>query len=276
MDFLKRTLDSISLETGVQIRCLSFPISLLGIEWSRRAVLAEDADALFSVMMQSLDLYQTPLPRVIVTLCTTGEGGAQELKAYIERYGKADGFEIVAMAGSDRERLRAELSELQQRALPACIVGAQDPKLFGIPFVSIADVLSCKTSVLPEVLRGKNREKKRIDIQQVFDYLDEQFEHADTQKLRKLLPPIVEQFNESVGPMSIDTEVGVLMHNACSVNRLCSGAATPQNLRREEIIGQHGEAYRTLRKDLKPLEKAFHIIFPDDELANILMILYKL
>ena len=276
MDFLRQILDSIALETGILIRTISFPIPLIGIEWSRRAVLAEDANALFTTIMQSMNLYREPLPRTIITLCTTGAGGAQELKSYIERYGKADGVEIVAMAGSDRERLKAELAELQKRALPVCIVGAQDPKLFGIPFVSIADVLGCNPAVLPEVLCGKNREKKRIDIQQVFDYLDEQFEFADTRKLRKLLPPIVERFNESVAPMSIDTEVGLLMHIACSVNRLCSGAATPQNLRREEIIGQHGEAYGTLRKELKPLEKAFHIIFPDNELANIIMILYKL
>ncbi len=276
MDFIGQILDSIAQETGVQIRAMSFPIPLIGIEWSRRAVLAEDTDSLFSGMMQSLNLYQIHFPRVIVALCTTGEGGAQELKSYIERYGKADDIEIVAMAGADREKLKAELSELQKRALPVCIVGTQDPKLFNIPFVSIADVLSCSTAVLPEVLRGKNREKKHIDIQQVFDYLEEQFEYADARKLRKLLPPIVEQFNESVISMSIDTEIGLLMHIACSINRLCSGASTPQNLRREDIIFQHGEAYRTLRKELKPLEKAFRIIFPDDELANILMIIFKL
>ncbi len=276
MDFLERLLDTAALETGVQVRAIAFPVTLFGIECSRRAALAQDADALFPVVMQSLDLYRKPLPRAIVTLCTTGIGGAQELKSYIERYGEPGDMEVVALAGADRERLKTELSALQKRVFPVCIVGTHDPKLFGIPFIPVGDVLGCDASMLPEVLRGKNREKQRIDTQQVFDYLEEQFEFADTKKLRRLLPAIVEHFNASIVPMSIDTEVGLLMHIACSVNRLCSGAATPQNLRKEEIIGQHGEAYATLRKELKPLEKAFHIIFPDDELANILMIQYKL
>jgi len=276
MNFLERLLDTAALETGVQVRAIAFPVTLFGIECSRRAALAQDADALFSIVTQNLELYRKPLPRAIVTLCTTGAGGAQELKSYIERYGGQDGTEVVALASADRERLKTELSALQKRVFPVCIVGTYDPKLFGIPFVPVGDVLGCDTSMLPEVLRGKNREKQRINTQQVFDYLDEQFEFADTKKLRRLLPAIVEHFNSSIAPMSIDTEIGLLMHIACSVNRLCSGAATPQNLRREEIIGQHGEAYATLRKKLKPLEKAFRIIFPDDELANILMIQYKL
>jgi len=276
MDYLERLLDTAALESGIQIRTIAFPLTLFGIECARRAALTQDADALFPIVMQNLDFYRKPLPRAIVTLCTTGLGGAQEMKSYIERYGDLDGMEVVALAGADRERLKTELSALQKRVFPACIVGTRDPGLFGIPFIPVGDVFGCEPSMLPEILRGKNREKQRIDARQVFDYLDEQFEYADTKKLRRLLPDIVEHFNASIVPMSIDTEVGLLMHIACSVNRLCSGAATPQNLRREEIIDQYRQSYSTLRRELKPLEKAFHIIFPDDELANILMIQYKL
>ncbi|HRX58343.1 MAG TPA: PRD domain-containing protein [Eubacteriales bacterium] len=276
MDFLERLLDTAALETGVQIRTIAFPVTLFGIECARKAALAQDADALYPFVMQSLDFYRKPLPRAIITLCTTGAGGAQELKSYIERYGGSGGTEVVALACADRERLKTELAALQKRVFPVCIVGTHDPRLFGIPFIPVGDVLGCDRSVLPEVLRGKNREKQRIDADQVFDYLDEQFEFADTKKLRRLLPAIVERFNTSITPMSIDTEVGLLMHIACSVNRLCSGAATPQNLRKEEIIDAYGAAYAALRRELRPLEKAFHIIFPDDELANILMIQYKL
>lgn len=276
MDFLERLLDTAALETGVQVRAIAFPVTLFGIECARKAALTQDADALYPVVLQSLELYRKPLPRAIVTLCTTGTGGAEELKSYIERYGKTGDMEVVALACADPERLKTELSALQKRVFPVCIVGTHDPKLFGIPFIPVGDVLGCGTSMLSEVLRGKTREKQRIDVNQVFDYLDEQFEFADTKKLRRMLPTIVEGFNASITPMSIDTEIGLLMHIACSVNRLCSGAATPQNLRKEEIIAQHSAAYATLRRELKPLEKSFRIIFPDDELANILMIQYKL
>jgi transcriptional antiterminator len=42
------------------------------------------------------------------------------------------------------------------------------------------------------------------------------------------------------------------------------------------IISKHYRQFKEVLKLVKPIEKAFDIIFNDDEIANILTIIYKL
>ncbi|MHB8805968.1 MAG: PRD domain-containing protein [Anaerolineaceae bacterium] len=276
MEFLNAFFGSISLETGIEIRTVEFPVTLIGIEWARRAAVANDVDILYQNVMKNLPSYRKPLNRVIVTLCTTGEGSAQELKKYIEKYGNVHDMQIISLSMTDREQLRDQLQALQTTAIIHCIVSVHDPKLFGIPFIPISDVLGADPSALPEILRLKNHEKSRIDFNEVFRYLDEQLEYADVKKLQRVLPPVIEQIDKDVLHMSLDTEIGLLMHIACCINRILAKETIPQNIHKGQIIKTHPDCYKKILRIIKPLEHAFGIIFPDDEIANIIMIINKL
>lgn len=276
MDFLNKFFESISLETGIEIRPVEFPITLMGIEWARRAAIADDVDSLYQSIMKNQHFYKKPFERVIVTLCTTGEGGAQELKNYIEKYGDIQDMKIISLPMADQDQLRNQLNAIQATSIIHCIVGVHDPRLFGIPFIPISDVLGADPSALPQILKLKNHEKSRINFNEVFSYLDEQLENVDVHKLQHMLPSVIEQINKEIMHMSLDTEIGLLIHLACCVNRILAKEAIPQNLRREQILKTHNECYRKLLRILKPIERAFGIIFPDDEMANIIMILNKL
>jgi len=276
MKFLNTFFESISLETGIEVRAVEFPVTLMGIEWARRAAVANDVDALYQNVISSLPFYKKPFERVIVTLCTTGEGGAQELKKYIEKYGDVPNMEIISLSIADREQLRDQLQMMQKTAIVHCIVSIEDPKLFGIPFIPISDVLGADPSALPEILRFKNHEKSRIDFNEVFRYLDEQLEYADVKKLQRMLPPVIEQIDRDILHMSLDTEIGLLMHIACCINRILAKEAIPQNIHKDQIIKTHTDHYKNILRIIKPLEHAFGIIFPDDEIANIIMIINKL
>ena len=76
--------------------------------------------------------------------------------------------------------------------------------------------------------------------------------------------------------MSIDTEVGLLMHLACSINRIVAKEPIPRNLHKDEIIHDNEDCYKKLLKVMKPLERSFGIIFTDDEMANLITIINKL
>lgn len=276
MEYLSAIFDAIADETGIEIRTVQLPITLIGIEWSRRAAIAGDVDTLYRSVMTNLDPYMKPSERVIVTLCTTGEGGAAQLKDYIAQYGCVDNMKIVPLTITDRGLLKNRLIELQKDAVIHCIVGTFDPNLLGIPFIPVSEVLGCSPDMLPEVLKFKNREKSRIDLNEVFSYLSEQLEYVNIKKLKRMLPDLIEQINANVAPMSLDTEIGLLMHIACCLNRMAGKERIPVNIRREQIIKSYDAQYRELRRIIKPFERAFGLIVPDDEMANIIMIIYKL
>ncbi|MCL2255211.1 MAG: PRD domain-containing protein, partial [Lachnospiraceae bacterium] len=276
MDFLAPMLNTAAGEIGIEIRTIKLPITLSGIEWSRRAAIVSDVDTLSQSINTTINGYKKSPKKIIVTLCTTGEGGALQLKKYIMKYGDMKDIDIVPLAMANGELLRNKLTELQDEYLIYCIVGTFDPMLFGIPYIPVSDVLGVSPKMLPEILRFKKQEKSRIDLDEVFAYLKEQLLNIDVKKLRNLLPPIIEEFNEKITPMSIDTEVGLLIHMACSINRLAGNLSLPVNIRKEAIIKAYDTHYKQIRKLVKPLEKAFKTIITDDELANIIMIVNKL
>jgi transcriptional regulatory protein LevR/transcriptional regulator with AAA-type ATPase domain len=275
-EFVNNIFETIEIETNIEIRTVQMPITMIGVEWARKAAVAEDVDTLYQSIISTSQQYSPRLERVIVTLCTTGNGGALELKKYIEKHGDVHNMKIVPLAVADPEQFRENLRLLQKQAVIHCIVGTNDPRLFGIPFISVSDVLGVDQGELPQVLQFKKRDKSRINFEEVFKYLGEQLDNVNINKLRKMLPQIIDQINSEVVHMSIDTEIGLLMHIACSINRILSKDPLPQNLRKDQILKNNEACYKKLLRVLKPLEHYFDIIFTDDELANIIMIINKL
>ena len=78
--------------------------------------------------IDGLDCYR----KYIVTLCTTGKGGAEELKRYIEKYGQLEDTEVIPMSVTDKELLRDNLKHLMTTGVVQCIVGTYDPGVWNV------------------------------------------------------------------------------------------------------------------------------------------------
>lgn len=168
-------------------------------------------------------------------MCTTGKNGAEELKTYLERYGQLEGMTIIPLAIVDRDRLREELVRIMNTSVIQCLVGTFDPKLFALPFVSVSEVFGTPKEKLPLLLRQVREGKLNIDYTEVFSYLNEQLEHTDVGKLKKLLPDFIHEVNDKICELSPDSEVGLFIHVACCIARIRSKEPTPKNVRREII-----------------------------------------
>ena len=276
MDVLRELLLSISLESGIEVRMAKLPILTVGILSARLAAASSGIDDLYKEVLRHLSGYNEPAKRLIVTLCTTGEGGAQQLKSYLEQYGNLGERAVVPLAISDRELLRTRLLELMQSAVIDCIVGTFDPGFFSIPFIPVSEVFGAPPEQLPALLNAGRPEKEQLNLDEMFGYLAEHLEHTDLQKLRRLLPPALQAVSEKVQPMNIDIEIGLFLHIACCINRLLAKQPPQQNLHKAEIYKKYEAEFKTILSILRPLEKGFGIIFSDDEVANMLAIIYKL
>lgn len=274
--FLSEMLVSMENELNIVIRQLPIPITTIGIELVRKAALEDNVDSVYQSVMSNMGVIGTHIKKVIVTLCTTGKGSAEELKHYIERYGKIEGMEIISLSISDRDRLREELVHIMKTNIIQCVVGTFDPKLFSISFISISEIFGTPKEKLPGLLQLRREEKKGIDYEEVFRYLEEQLEYTNVEKLKKLLPQLILKINEKICELSLDSEVGLFIHISCCIDRMKGQLPSPQNVKRDVIISKYNGEFKILLKLVKPLEKTFDIIFNDDEISNILTIIYKL
>ena len=110
----------------------------------------------------------------------------------------------------------------------------------------------------------------------MFAYLGEQLTHTDVEKLRKILPDIMKEINAALMELSLDAEAGLLIHISCCIDRLLAKQEVATNPRKAAILLQYDKEFKKLLKIVKPLEKTFHVIINDDEIANILTIIYQL
>ncbi|MEA4912418.1 MAG: PRD domain-containing protein, partial [Oscillospiraceae bacterium] len=169
-----------------------------------------------------------------------------------------------------------KLSELMKTSVIECVIGAWDPKLFSLPFLPMSELLNAPPQELGELLSLRKQRREDINFDEVYAYLGEQLEKVSVKKLRKLLPRFIRGVNETVCRLSVDTEIGLFVHVACCINRLLEREPVRPNAHTADILRQYDGQFKAVSALLQPLEASFGVIFSDDELANILMIIYKL
>jgi transcriptional regulatory protein LevR len=281
MGSFKDMLLNIAKETGIEIRQLYMPITLLGIDAARRSMLDEDIDNTYHHLLQNIqqiyaqEEYKFKAP-IFVTLCATGEGGALELKKYIERYSTKP-REVIPLAISDRKVLVEKVKELLEVYSIKSFIGTYNPNLFGIPYISIQDVFECPPEKIDQLLEFNPIGDKGLDMEAIYDYLDDSLEYVDIQKIRKYLPNLLDSIeNVSNETLDMDQKLGLFIHIASSINRSLSKETSPVNRKREQIFAKYEPLTKELVRLLKPIERSFGIIVNDDEIANIVCIIKKL
>lgn len=277
MGSIKTMLETIAEEVDVKIRYMNIPVTLVGIDVARKCSMETDIDYVYHVAnLEVNNMYRNEEKRtdIIVTLCHTGEGGATQLKRYIDQYSKL-GMKTFALSISARADLLQEVLSLQKTYRIHAFVGTYDPRLLGIPFISISKIFENNKEDLDRILMFEPIQSKYFDYNEVYKYLEEQLKYVSIPKLKTVLPDIIDEFS-LLYQLSEDQRVGIFMHLACLVERLLEGNAVIKNEDKNKMISVFEEDYKAITKILNTLEKTFKVIIDDNEIATIIMIIKKI
>ena len=109
MGSIKTMVETIVAEVPLKVRLIHMPITLVGLDLARKATFEDKLDVVVDGVLESMRSYlsvvpqpvSAPLKPVLITLCSTGEGGAVHLKNYLMKtMGVAD-EDIIPLAISD-------------------------------------------------------------------------------------------------------------------------------------------------------------------------------
>lgn len=278
MGSIKTMLDTIGDETNIKLRYINIPITLMGIDIARKCAAETDIDYIYHMARLELEdlqpFHKKNRPSVIITLCHTGEGGAMQLKHYVDQYSRLN-MKTIPLAISNREELIKEVSLLQKTYDIHAFIGTYDPKLLGIPFIPIAKIFENTREDLDRILLFEPVHSRSFDYREVYDYLETQLQYVSVAKLKTLLPDTIDRFSIPYD-LSNDQKIGLFMHIACLIERLLEGKTTPCNEEKDKLFTLFKEDYKLIRSFLKPLERTFKIIIDDNEVATIMMIVKKI
>lgn len=277
MGSIKTMLEAISEEIDVKIRYINIPVTLVGIDIARKCAMETDVDYVYhmaNLELNNMYINEEKHNEAIITLCHTGEGGALQLKRYIDQYSKLK-IKTIPLAISSRDELLKEVMSLQKTYSIHCFVGTYDPKMFGIPFIPIAKVFEHPKSELDRIIMFEPVNSHTFDYRQVYAFLQEQFKYVSIAKLKSVLPDIIDEFSLLYN-LNEDQRGGLFMHLSCLVERLLDGKSSAKNRDKNKILSVFEEDYQIVSKIIKPLEKTFKVIIDDDEIATIIMIIKKI
>ncbi len=277
MGSIKTMLDTIVEDLNIKIRYICFPITLVGLDVARKCMQESDLDYVYHTSIQEMKTLfdqKTSRKDIIITLCHTGEGGAYQLKQYIDQYSNL-GIRTVPLAISKRDELISQVMELKKVFNIHCFVGTYDPKLLGIPFISMTKIFENKPENIDRILMFEPVQSKQLDYSAIYSFLEEQFKCISVSKLKSILPSIIDEL-EIIYSLNADQKVGLFVHIACLLENCKLGVHAAKDKNLEEVIENYPDDFKTVSKVLKPLEKAFKVIIEDDQIAVIIMILNKI
>lgn len=275
MGSIKTMLEMIQEETKIQLRLIYMPITLIGLDVARKCSMEEDIDVAYhSTMTELANLREGFIkkPKVLITLCHTGEGGAEQLKEYIDKYSNLN-MKTIPLAISNKKALLNEIMAIQQANEVHAFVGTYNPKLFGIPFLPISEIFSAKPQKLDQILLFKPINEVSVNYEEINANLEEQLNHISIQKLKKCLPQFISELNDMYS-LNEDQEIGLYMHIASMINNLLDNKSLPKNQNIEYLLENRTEDFKFISRALKKIEKVFNVIVPDDGIAYILEIIH--
>lgn len=286
MGSLKEIFEMIGAETGITIKTIEIPLTVLALDCRRKVMLETDIEAVYESVMdkyKNLSLFREAYHRpksgsTIITLCMSGEGGAIQIKKYLKKHVDLTGVQIIPLSVSDKEQLLKDINEIHEKSHILCTIGSIDPEVLGIPFIPVSQVFQCKPEELRMLLyldlkmEGEFDENCRL----ILEHLGEELHHTDMDRLKNMLPDVLHEMEQCYGHFfTVDQKVGLLVHLACCIDRTAAGSDPPANIYKEEILERNKEMYDGLKKCLILVEEAFSISIGEDEYAHIISIILK-
>jgi transcriptional regulator with AAA-type ATPase domain/transcriptional regulatory protein LevR len=273
--------EEIEREFGIRTRTIPLVSTLHGIEATRKAMMGYSLDEIYQDTLQVNDLLNpdhslalqamesaSPETMAIVTLCTTGEGGAGLLKSILEKHLRLGDYpmEVLPLSLAGNEGIGAKLENLQKRYRIICLVGsfqvASDLPQFGI-----AAVLN--QSALPDI-------QKLVDIETTYrtigDTLENHLKHVNGRYAMKGIKQFIDSIENRLR-VKIDTSVliGIAIHIGCMIDRLKGGGKIDHFEGKARFIEENFELYQVVKGNCETLSQKFQIHISDDEVCNLMI-----
>jgi len=282
MGSLKMFGNLIEEETGIKIKVLEMASTITVIECARKSLIEYDIDNIwysvneshsnfFNSSLHSLsENFMAKKDKLIITVCTTGEGSALTLKEMIEKKLKLPkNIQVMALTINNTKEFYSSVNKLAKDKKITAIVGTFNPDIYGIPFVSISQMFSEDgVTLLKSLINGNDVSEYAWIIE---NYKEEIDGSIDVEEYKNICLSTISFIQAKLGfEVSEEIATGVVLHLICAIKRLINGTDSPECEVKAKLYENYKLQLLKLKKFMNSISKNLNISFNDDEVCFVL------
>lgn len=274
-------------EFNINIKVFPLVSTLHVVEAARKAIMGYSLNKIFNDLLKVKDAYKYELQEVdceepteiekpkklaIISICSTGEGTAVEVKNQLNNQLIYDNnlLEIITLRFTDNELIKKELNSLRNNYNIIAIISAfnikYDTKIFGLEEIIIDN--------------GIEKIQKIIDCESIYykinNTLTENLKCVDgTEVLRDIRKFIQYMQNKLERELPMNIIIGISLHMSCMIDRIKNGGKIEEFKGKEILISSDKELYECIKAETLKLNTKYNININNDEICFIMRFFKK-
>ena len=273
MGSIRTMAESIGYETGIEIKYLEMPITLIGIASSNKANDNCSIDEVYDYLQDNfkdIKYSRKQGDQQMLVINAVSEKMVKQVQNYLNEHFDLTGITLYPIVSSDDNDLYNEINNVSNVGKIIGIIGEKSPKLAQFAFITIDQLYQSEVTKIADVFTLQD------EIDEIFVYLKEQFKEIDIDGIKDYLMMFVDELAIALTTsLNEDERIGLIVHLVCLIDRINQGQATTVNFVASRIIVRHSELVEKVRTLLTPLEAILKIKINDSEIATIISIVKK-
>lgn len=291
----------IAEELGINIKTIDMITTVVALDIARKAEIEHDLEKIYQSITNQLplslsygtkkyDYLASNKETAIITVCTTGEGSAMRIKSLIEDNIDISNFntQVIPLSISNRGEMEKNIKSISKKKRILLIVGTIDPKIYGIPFMPLSDlimyhqydkiaqILQTHQPFLSNKTSGQE-DVERIPLSQILDSLSHKLQYVKKEEFQPLFEVFLQQANSEIEvDFDNDKLVGMTFHIANVIENTINNKVSAVFQRKDSFMITHARGIRLLKEILGPIELAYKINFTEDSICYIYQMLKEI
>jgi transcriptional regulatory protein LevR/transcriptional regulator with AAA-type ATPase domain len=261
----------------IKTRTIPLASTLHVLEATRKSMIGYSLDEIYRETLEVNNLYDNnildyepdkeEIRLAIVTVCTTGEGGAKTIKGILERSLTYDEnlIEIVPLNFIGKENIYERIEKLKRKYELICFVGPFELDLNYPQFM------------LDAIIDGRSVKEiqKLVNIGETYVKMEETLERQLKNIEGRIVLKDIKKFNRTVTEalkinISTNILIGITFHIACMIDNLKENRNIIEFEGKEEYVKNNLNLYKIVKSGCASLNTKYSIVISDDEICYLM------
>ena len=273
MGSMRTMAESIMSETGIEIRFLEIPVTLIGMASVNKANESSSLEETYDYLQdhfKDIQYVRKECRHKALVVISVTQKERDEAVSFLHHQFDVSQLNIYTFSGAEISDIYNEINCISNQYQIIGIVSSYNLHLSQFPFLKLQELYRKSVNTVEELFLSED------NLDDIFAYLQDQFHDMNIIDLKDPLLSFLEELSQVVMvDIDNDQRIGLIIHMVCLVDKLIKQESPSVHFISSQLIISNQEMIRKVKAILKPLEDIMGVHISDTEVATIISIVKK-